>query len=423
MKRMIRSPLHYAGWLAALSVCFTVAPAAAERKDPPASSRDSFLRGAPFTFEQILKLVSQDAIPLHRRKEAIQNRGLDFSLTQAQLEKLRAAGASEDLLRLIRAKARPATVVAAVAVAPKKEPVGAIDASCEPEECDISLNGTPLGSTKGGRMEMARLRPGKWVVDFSAKGYISHQSVARVDADQTVAVAAVLEPNHATQEALGANLLKKVILALGGEEGMKELTCVQASGSTTIWSQQGGSVRWTLLMRNNPDRALFQAKAGKILHEVEFVGSEFKASKNLKGQDALEMPTDFGFIRDYQITAVLAKVSDPQFKLVASHTLPAADEEYSLFADNGTQKIAIGLDSALRPQRVRVTTATGVGSVAVTYSDYFKGQKASYPKSMQIKPDGWQHGIDVQFDRVELSPMLTASDYKLRGKLLLNLEK
>jgi hypothetical protein len=57
----------------------------------------------------------------------------------------------------------------------------------------------------------------------------------------------------------------------------------------------------------------------------------------------------------------------------------------------------------------------------VTYSDYFKGEKASYPKTVQIKPDGSQHGIEVRFDNVELSPKLNANDYRLRGKALINL--
>jgi hypothetical protein len=209
--------------------------------------------------------------------------------------------------------------------------------------------------------------------------------------------------------------------ALSGGGGLQEVSSVQATGALTIWSREGASVRWTLLMRNNPDRALFQAKAGSILHEVAFIGSEFKASKNLKGQDAMDLPTDLGFIRDYQLPAILAKISDPQFKKMASHTLPAPDEEYPLVADNGTEKISIGLDGQMHPQKVRIANASGVGSTLITYSDYVKGEKGFYPKTVQIKPDGSQHGIEVRFDNVDLSPNLTANDFKLRGKAILNL--
>ena len=381
---------------------------------------DPFLTGAPLTFEQVLKLAGQDAIPLHRRKEAILNRGVDFSLSQDQADKLKAAGASDEILKAVRSKAKPVVAVSLPPPPPKKDPLGTVLLTCAPAECDISLDGTPIGTTQDGKLELKK-RPGKLVIDFNAKGYISHQTTLMVEADRTVPVSMVLEPSRVTLEAFGADLLKKVVQAVAGADGLGELTTVQATGSLTVWSNAGSSVRWTLLMRNNPDRALFQAKAGAILHEVAFTGREFTASKNLKGQDALDLPTDLGFIRDYQVSAVLARVSGPQFKVVANHPLPAPDEEYPLVAENGTEKISIGLDSNLRPQKVLINTTTGVGAALISYSDYFKSEKAFYPKTVQIKPEGSPHGIDVRFDTVDLSLKLNAADYRLRGKALMNL--
>jgi hypothetical protein len=423
MRPSNRSILLRAAFLAALPVCF--APRIAAEDPKPASAphskktEDPFVNGAPLTFEQVLKFAGLDAIPLHRRKEAILNRGVDFSLTSDQAEKLKAAGASDEILKAIRSKAKPVVAVV-LPPPPKKDPMGTVLLTCAPAECDISLDGTAVGTTLDGRLELKK-KPGKLVVDFNEKGYIGHQATVAVEADRTLPVSAVLEPSRATLEAFGADLLKKVVQAVAGQDGLRELTTVQATGSLTVWSNGGASVRWTLFMRNNPDRALFQAKAGAILHEVAFTGSEFTASKNLKGQDALDLPTDLGFIRDYQVSAVLVRISNPQFKIVANHPAPVPDEEYPLVAENGTEKISIGLDSSLRPQKVQISTATGVGSALISYSDYFKGEKAFYPKTVQIKPDGAPHGIDVRFDTVDLSPKLNAADYKLRGKPLMNL--
>jgi hypothetical protein len=420
MRPSNRSILLRAAFLAALPVCF--APRIAAEDPKPASaphskkSEDTFISGAPLTFEQVLKFAGQDAIPLHRRKEAILNRGVDFSLTSDQSEKLKAAGASDEILKAIRSKAKPVVAVA-LPPPPKKDPMGTVLLTCAPAECDISLDGTAIGPTLEGRLELKK-KPGRLVIDFNEKGYIGHQATVAVEADRTMPVSAVLEPSRATLEAFGADLLKKVVQAVAGQDGLRELTTVQATGSLTVWSNGGSSVRWTLFMRNNPDRALFQAKAGAILHEVAFNGSEFTASKNLKGQDALDLPTDLGFIRDFQVSAVLARVSNPGFKIVANHPAPSQDEEYPLVAENGTEKISIGLDSNLRPQKVRISTTTGVGSALISYSDYFQGEKAFYPKTVQIKPDGSPHGIDVRFDTVDLSPKLNAADYKLRGKPL-----
>ena len=418
MKRTLLSLMRPVALTAALCAGLFPSHAAAERRTPaPKKVDDPFLNGPPFSFGQLIKLVAQDAIPLHRRKEAVLSRGIEPSITPDQIEKLKAAGASEEMLKAIRSKVKP--VVAVVPPPVKKDPVGGVLMTCAPVDCQISLNGTALGSTQDHRLEVGKLHPGKWVVDFSAKGYIGHQSAVVVEADKTIPVAVTLEPNRQTLEEYGGLALKAVIGALAGQDGMDALATVQATGSLTIWSREGSSVRWTMLMRNNPDRALFQAKAGSILHEVAFVGTEFKASKNLKGQDAFDLPTDFGFIRDYQLAAILTKISDPQYKKTANHPVPSADEEYPLVADNGTEKIALGLDHDLRPQRIRITTSTGVGSGIITYGDYFKAEKAFYPKSVQIKPDGWAHGIEVHFDSVDLGAKLNANDFKLRGKALM----
>jgi hypothetical protein len=395
----------------------------AENKLPAAHAKkteDPFLNGAPFTFDQVLKLIGDSPIPMRRRKDAIQARGIDFAMGPEEIDKLKTAGATEDMLELIKSKAKVPTATSAHVV-PKAAPSGGMTLNCSPNECDISLNGKSIGPTLGGKLEVSKLTPGKWTVDFKKDGYIEHQNSVTIEADRVASLSVVLEPNRPTQEAYGRELFKKMIQAVGGDDGVQALASVQAVGSTTIWTHDGTSVRWTLLLRNRPDRALFQARAGGILHEVAFIGSQYNNSKNLKGADALELPTHFGFIRDAMLAAVISRLQNPEFKITASHISPADGEEFALFAENSAEKVAIGLDTQLRPARVRITTATGVGSVAINYSDYFKGERAYWPKSVQIKPDGWQHGIDVRFDTVDLSPRFTESDFKMRGKPLANM--
>jgi len=294
--------------------------------------------------------------------------------------------------------------------------------TCAPAECQVRLNGTALGPTAGGKLEVAGLTPGNWVVDFEKEGFISHQSTVVVEPAKSASIAATLDLDHAAREAFGKELFQKMMRALGGEDGLKTLASVQATGSTTLWGHDGTSVRWTLLIRNRTDRALFQAKAGRILHEVMFEGSEFKASKNLKGDEALQLPTDFGLIRDDQLPALMARVQGPNYKLVANHPDPVPGEDFSIVAESGTERISIGLDADLRPQRVKIATDAGIGSALITYSDYVQNGNAFYPKTMLIKPEGQQQGIEVRFDKVELNPNLKDTDYKLRGKPFVELE-
>lgn len=422
MKRLNRI-LWAAFLMLALAVFFPMQASAGTDHKTPAKkgNEDPFLNGAPFTFDQVLRLVGENAIPLHRRKDAIQARGVDFALTPAEIDKLKAAGATDDVLKLIKSKAKVETAVVTPPPAPKPVPTGSLAVTCAPAECDITLNGTPLGPTKDGHIEMAHLRPGNWIVEFKKNGYIGKQTTVPVEVDKATPVAAVLDPDRATQEAFGAELFKKIVQSLGGDEGLRAQASVQAVGSAVMGAKEGHSIRWTLFMRNRPERALFQIRAGGgILNEVSFVGSEYKTSKNLKGQNALELPTEFGLIRDNQLPALLSRLSNPQFKMIATHTTPVEGEDYMLFAENTTEKIAIGVDKDLRPQRIRITTTAGVGSAVITYSDYLQKDKACYPKAMVIKAEGSDQGIDIHFDTVDFNPALKDNDYKLRGKPFAN---
>jgi hypothetical protein len=419
MRRLILSTVC----AAVLGAALTTVPGLASPDDPkPAHGKklsDPFLTGDPFTLDQMLVLLKQDAIPLRRRKEAIESRGVGFALSSDTLSKLQSAGASDEILDVIKSKAKPAAIPA---VAPKPVAKGMLALTCAPAECQVSLNGTAIGPTAGGKLEMAGLTPGNWVVDLTKEGFAGHQTTVVVEPAKSATIAATLEPDRAARQAFGKQLFQKMILALGGEDGLKSLGSVQAVGSTTLWAHDGASVRWTLLMRNRTDRALFQAKAGRILHEVMFEGSEFKASKNLKGDEALQLPTDFGMIRDDQLPALIARLQGSGYKLSSNHPDPVAGEDYSILAESGTEKISIGLDADLRPQRVRIATEAGVGSALITYSDYIRNGNSFYPKTMMIKPDGQQQGIEVHFDKVELNPNLKDTDYKMRGKLLVELE-
>jgi hypothetical protein len=398
---------------AALAVPSEAGAPATDPKLAHGKKADPFLTGDPFSLDQVLVLLKQDAIPLKRRKEALENRGIAFALSSDALAKLQSAGASEEILGVIKAKAKPA---ATQPPPPKVIAKGGLNLTCAPAECQVSLNGTSIGSTAGGTLQTSGLTPGNWVVDFAKEGYVGNQATVTVEPGKIGSVTVTLDPDRAAREAFGARLFQTMVQAIGGDSGLKTLSSVQAVGGATLWGRDGKSVRWTLLMRNRAERGLFQAKSGRLLYEVTFTGSEFKASKNLKGDEALQLPTDFGLIRDYQLNVLIARLQGAGYKFTAEHPDPVAGEEFALFADTGTQKIAIGLDSSSRPERIKITTAAGLGSAIITYADYVQNGNTYYPKTMQIKPDQQQEGIEVRFDTVELNPNLKDPDYRLRGK-------
>src|SRR6202034_4422357 len=112
-------------WAAVFVSAVTAVPGFAAPSDQkPAHGKkpsDPFLTGDPFTLDQVLMLLKQDAIPMRRRKEAIENRGIAFALSSDTLAKLQSAGATDEILDVIKSKAKPA---AAAPVAPKAVPKG-----------------------------------------------------------------------------------------------------------------------------------------------------------------------------------------------------------------------------------------------------------------------------------------------------------
>ena len=407
-------------WMAALLIgTVSVLGAQPAARAAHTKNADPFLSGAPLTLEQVIRLIGQDAIPLRRRKDAIENRGVDFSMSPAVVARLKTAGTPEEILDLIKTKAKP--LPPEPPPAPPPPPKGSVSITCAPAECEVALNGTPRGSTNNAALELANIAPGSYTIDFARAGYVTRQNTVTVEAGKTASVSVTLDPSRETLEAFGSALFQKMLQALGGAEAVQEASAVQAAGSALVLTSDGRSVRWNVRMRIRPGKALFQASAGVVNHEVLFTGNEFTASRSLKGQDALELPTAFGFIRDYQVASLLSRLNKQQYKMVAAAAQPVPGAEYALTADGGTDKIAIGLDGDLRPRRVHISTETGIGSLLIIYSDYAQAGTTWYPKSMQVKPDGQQRGVEVQFDTVEPDTKSKDTDFKLKGRLLSNL--
>lgn len=416
--------LRAAAVLAAVTVIVPQCADSFQKKQSSTAKKtqDPFLNGAPFTLDQLLRLIRENVISPRRQKEAIQNRGLDFSVSPDDLDKLKAAGASDEMLALINERAKPQPVKVNP---PKPRPKqGGLLITCAPAECEISIAGAPKGSTTGGVMRISGLAPGNTVVDFSKPGYVGFQSALTIEADKISPVTSNLQPDRATKEAFGGELFKSMVQALGGAAAVHAALSMQAEGSLTTWAPDGKSTRWTIFVRNKPDRGLLQLKGGgSVFHEVAYLGSKFTTSKSLKGDDARELPTDFGWLRDYRLPTLIARLTSPKFKMISNSAGKIEGQDLVLIAEGSTETISIGLDNDLRPAQVRFGTATGLGAGIVTYSDYTKQGAAYYPQSMQIKPDATPHGIDVHFDKLELDPKLKDSDYDLKKKPLPSLSR
>src|SRR5690349_11933822 len=108
------------------------APAAAQTKG------EDFFTGPPFALNDLLQRIG--VIADRRLGTAIERRGISFSPTSADLDRLKQAGAGAELIKIITAKAPPKP--AAATPAPPAR-AGKISLRCAPAECDVVVNGKP----------------------------------------------------------------------------------------------------------------------------------------------------------------------------------------------------------------------------------------------------------------------------------------
>src|SRR5260370_15996455 len=166
MKRICRF-WRTAVLLAAVPASFSVAQTV-PRTQPAPRHNDPFLSGAPFSFEQLQRLLGENAIPIRRRRDAVQARGVSFTPSPEQIEKLKAAGASDDMLKLIKSSIK--SNVASLSAAPRA--LGGLALTCAPLECEITLNGAVLGSTQSGTMQLNEIAAGDLAIHLQKAGFI-----------------------------------------------------------------------------------------------------------------------------------------------------------------------------------------------------------------------------------------------------------
>ncbi len=397
-----------------LAADFPASPLMAQRRssrkqEAKTQSEDRFLTGRPFTLEDLRVAL---AVPEPRLRKAIENRGLDFVLRPGDLDALRAAGASDATLELVRLRAR-------VAPPPPKEPpkpeMGTLGITCEPAECDIAVNGAPKGSTASGKLDLTGLAPGQVTVEFRKEGYLTAQVLARVEPGRMTPAFARLEPDRATRAALGAKLYRRILESLGGEASLREARAFEAAGSADVFARDGKRSAWSLQGRVRlPDKAIFRIKGGSISYDFAFAGAQYSSNSRLKGDEAQEIETLFRLFRAYQLPLLMERIAG--YKLLAERVLPVPGEDYYLLAEGGAEKITIALDRDSRPQFAKIETPSGLGSgEQILYSTYARRGGGMVPLVTHIRlTDADQHGLEVRLDEVNVNQNFTDRDFQIR---------
>lgn len=396
-------PLRRLGrvFIAALLLCH-----AALSQSKASKGDDPFFTGAPFSLNDLLQRVG--VIADRRLSIAIERRGISFAPSQADLDKLKQAGASEELLTRIKVKAPPPPKP----VIPVKPAIaGPMTLQCVPAECEISINGKPRGTTSRGSLTVEGLPAADTVIDFKKEGFEGQQISVAVRPSVLSAHSVKLKPTATHQASLGKDLLAKMTEKLGGAAALQQASGTTSSGSAVLWQSGGQKTEWKILARLKlPKMSYLEINGNGMKWWTSVSGDDVKAdgSKQMRGGPvAGEMEKLALVYRDYQPAALVARLKT--MHLTAPDGVAEASGAWRLHAAaDGEGALNVFLTPEYTP--MRVVSESGAGA-EIIYADYAIVQKAWYPKSMTIKfPDQTQHGLEIHFTQVRFDPKLSDRD-------------
>lgn len=133
------------------------------------------------------------------------------------------------LTRTIEIEAGRNTRVPDFVLEPVAVPTGAVAITCEPSDCEVSLNGGVSGTTNAGKLLIRDLSPGIYEVGAKADGFRPALKSVGIVADQVSPLVILLEPDRSAFD-LGSDIVKRAIAALGGETFLRDATKTQSLG-------------------------------------------------------------------------------------------------------------------------------------------------------------------------------------------------
>jgi hypothetical protein len=387
------------------------AAGAAPPQRPAERKPDTFLSGRPFNFNDLKAAIG--VIYEGRLKEAIEARGIGFAPTASELEQLRKAGASPDILQLIRQKAQASQRLPSSQV----PATGTLALQCAPAECDILLNGIAAGRTQNGSFEMKH-GPGQVVIDFTKSGYEGQQLVISLRAGARAATSVALSPTHQMEVQIGRSVFAKMLDRFGGSGGLTSAVTIAAAGNARLWQAGGQRTDWEALARLkiSSNMALIELSGAGLRWWTSVRGSDSKSdgSGKLKGGPvAFEMEKLVRLFRDFQPAALIGRIQAQAMELSSKSAAPDHSGQILLRSASATEAYVFSLDRDATPKRVVYESTSGLGSgLEVTYADYGPLGETIYPRTIAFRfPDQAQHGIELRFDEVRAVAKLSDREF------------
>lgn len=344
----------------------------------------------------LLKLRSDGTqVPDERIIRLMRDRKLDFIATDDNLQSLRGAGASEDILAVVR-EISPAP---APPPPPPKPTTGTLALTCLPRECNVQVDSGAFEPTNGGVMRK-NLPAGKHALNFTRAGFASEARSVEINAGSETALTVNLKPDEATRRSFGYAMFQRMASAVGDENAP-----VDARGSWTVQKSGGLPDEWAVGLRLlGTQGTVAVRKSSGAAFELSCQGETCQArkpallgGKQLKGDDAVEVETALKVFRRYNLTSLLRLLRSrvPGSMSPSSESeLAGPDGRYRLHLEGATDIFDIELDRQYQPlSLVHRLKLDANARVQALYTDYMNLGKIRYPKETQIKVADTKVGI------------------------------
>jgi hypothetical protein len=352
------------------SILLVITAATAVCQQPISNQKSALKTGGSIniTMDGLLRVLARfrdEKVPGAMAIELTRMYGLAFRPTPEDLAKLKAAGASNDLLKAIDKARKPAEEVVV------KQ--GTLAIACQPGDCNVALNGNPVGMTTRGRLTRINLPEGRIAVMAAKEDYELDRSeeVVFIRANQTTGVEFNFKVTRAALDAAGARLFMRMVEALGGEAGLKETGFVRATGTARVYDRKGKPAAWSLVtLIRTPDKTKFSVARAGQRYEIAKSDEGYRWSKPPKGQESQDLEDALQLIREYQIATLIDRLKKTRISLVAEHIPPVAGEDVVLRAECSPDSYVIALDSDFRPRQVRIESSGLNSGLRILFSEY-----------------------------------------------------
>lgn len=323
----------------------------------------------------LLEGVREGILPSGRPAQRVQERGVDFLATDEVLDQLKRAGAAQELIDLIP---RPPVPVCPPAPPPAKFG-GPLNITCSPAECQISWG---AGETSGGAFSLSSLPPGDFLVSARKEGYDPQVQRITLAEGKIEEIKFDLKPAVALLEKAGADLILRVLGAMGGPLAMAEAGSVDVDGTASFGEQS--SVNWSIAGRLRlPESAEIDTRSPgqcRVIVDDRSVKPECKGKlkASSSGQELWQAAM---LLRDFHLSALLDRIVKSNARLSAEPGTSPDTSELRAEFDKSVYTITVGRD-LLPSSVVFVPTEGNQKGLKVTYSDYTTVGRARFPRKI-----------------------------------------